>query len=167
MDENISVQAAGPVGGQEDGTTKENILIYIEDKLAAIYTLNGGNSITFSIYGNTTNGLELAIESVNVANNIYCLIQKNILMNDFGVAIASDITNQNGIIPGANGYIYKMTDETARYPILIFNTSAIKTLTINDMSNFSASTKLTKVGESAVAKDIIIKITTNVSFSAA
>lgn len=82
------------------------------------------------------------------------------------MAIASDITNQNGIIPGADGYIYTMTDETARYPILIFNISAIKTLEINNMSNFSSSTKLSKAsldGDKA-AQDIIIKITTDVSF---
>mgnify|MGYP004637869423 CR=1 FL=1 len=74
MDENIILRAAGPTGGGNDGVIRQDILIYINNTFAAIYTLNGGNSITFSVYGNTTTGLELAIESVNTLNNMYCLI---------------------------------------------------------------------------------------------
>lgn len=148
---NVILRAAGPAGSGDDGVVQQDILIYVNNTLAAIYILNGGNSITFSVYGNTTTGLELAIESVNTISNMYCLIQKDIQSNNFGVVILSDITNMTGIVPGSNGYIYKMIDETARYPILTFNTSAIKTLEINNMSNFSSSTKLTSIDGTGAA----------------
>lgn len=89
--------------------------------MAAWYNIDSKNSITYELYATTNEGIYLKIHDYNLANNLFCGIQKSIYHDDFGIAIASDITNEVGIIPAASGYIFKMDNLSYYYPIIQFN----------------------------------------------
>lgn len=131
MDNNIILRAAGPIGG-EDGTVLTGINVYANNNLAAYYEIDGKNSITYDLYATANNdGIYLKVHDYNVANNLYCGIKKSIYHDDFGMAVASDITNVNGIIATSGGYIFRIDDLLSYYPIIKFNSSAIVDCTIN------------------------------------
>lgn len=135
MDSNIILHAAGPTGGADLGITLTYINVYVNNYLVAYYKIDGKNSITYDLYAATNDGIYLKVHDYNVANNLFCHIKKSIYHNDFGMAVASDITNVNGIIAAADGYIFRIDDLSSYYPIIKFNSSVITNYIINGESS--------------------------------
>lgn len=160
MSSNVILRAAGPTGSVDEGIVKVQINIYVNDHLAAQYDIDGKNSITYDLYATTNQGIYLKIHDYTFANNLFCIIQKSIYRNDFGMAIISDITNEIGIIPVVSGYVFKMDNLSYYYPIIQFNQDAITKCIINGQSSLS----MNKISV-AQSESFNVNLTTKLTFN--
>lgn len=136
MSSNVMLRAAPPMDeGVDTCAAHVQINIYVNNNLAAQYYIDGKNSITYNLYATTNEGIYLKIYDYNTADNLFCCIQKSIYHDNFGVAIASDITNEVGIIPVVSGYIFKMDNLSYYYPIIQFDQSTITDCIIDGQSS--------------------------------
>lgn len=165
MDENISVQAAGPTGDSSTGVTISTISLYVNNKIAANYQIDGRTSITFKLKGSSNTGIYLNVADYNNGGNIFCYVKKDIYDNNYGIAIASDITNETGILPAVDGYIFRMQNIAEDYPIIKFNSQSITKCLINGSLMSSIETLVDgSTAQQGGSGNIDINITTSLKF---